>query len=609
VPTIQTKDGEGNELLDVDEPAPLLFRCIRCRQSVHYEHLPDPFGATSTYSLAALAAEYQRTWHCHLCQQWPEGVDKIIAWRPSPPDANEEPREPGELPRWRDRLPREYLVKFRDQSFRHVTWVPHAWMQTVAHQKLRNFLEKGPQLDLVTDATLAAGGDKMIAPTIMDVIDDDDRGRHFGQVAELDALWEGHGPPPDDTAEESIPIEWSTVDRLLDVYLIPPKKRAKRGRVMSVESEEDERLPDLKDGVKPAKEYLVDLAAWERDAGRELDEEDDADEIAPMVTWFYAKWQDVQYDQSCWDTPVKSDDRRYPAFKSALSRLLAARRVRIPILNSRQVAVREDRAAELAEEEPPSERPDCVSGGDLMSFQIEGFQWLLYKHWSREGCILADDMGLGKTVQVASFLGYLCSEHKTYPHLVVVPNSTITNWVREFEKWVPHVRVVPYYGVRSSRQIINKYELYHLGKQNKAEGLKAHVVLTTYDTVSGSEFRLFNQIPRWETVIVDEGQRLKADSSLMFTKLKQLNAVHRVLLTGTPLNNNLRELFNLLHFIDPANFTNLAELEERFEELNEGLVQELHDMLKPYILRRIKANVLKLPPKVEIIVPCSMTPA
>jgi SNF2 family DNA or RNA helicase len=168
---------------------------------------------------------------------------------------------------------------------------------------------------------------------------------------------------------------------------------------------------------------------------------------------------------------------------------------------------------------------------------------------------------------------------------------------------------VPYYGVRSSRQITNKYELYHLGKQNKAEGLKAHVVLTTYDTVSGSEFRLFNQIPRWETVIVDEGQRLKADSSLMFTKLKQLNAVHRVLLTGTPLNNNLRELFNLLHFIDPANFTNLAELEERFEELNEGLVQELHDMLKPYILRRIKANVLKLPPKVEIIVPCSMTPA
>jgi len=134
-------------------------------------------------------------------------------------------------------------------------------------------------------------------------------------------------------------------------------------------------------------------------------------------------------------------------------------------------------------------------------------------------------------------------------------------------------------------------------------------VLSTYDTVTGSEFRLFNNIPRWETVIVDEGQRLKSDSSLMFNKLKKLNAVHRVLLTGTPLNNNLRELFNLLNFIDPENFTDLQALEERFEALNESLVLELHNMLKPYILRRIKSQVLKLPPKVEIIVPTSMTPA
>lgn len=82
-----------------------------------------------------------------------------------------------------------------------------------------------------------------------------------------------------------------------------------------------------------------------------------------------------------------------------------------------------------------------------MPFQVEGFQWLLYKHFKREGCILADDMGLGKTIQVSSFLGYLASDKiKIYPSLVIVPNSTITNWVREFEKWVPHVRVVPYYG-------------------------------------------------------------------------------------------------------------------------------------------------------------------
>lgn len=101
---------------------------------------------------------------------------------------------------------------------------------------------------------------------------------------------------------------------------------------------------------------------------------------------------------------------------------------------------------------------------------------------------------------------------------------------------------------------------------------------------------------------------MKSDSSLIFARLKQLHSVFRVLLTGTPLNNNLRELFNLLNFLDPDKFRALRELEARFENLNEGLLGELHDLISPYILRRIKRDVLKLPPKVEIIVPIAMTP-
>lgn len=119
---------------------------------------------------------------------------------------------------------------------------------------------------------------------------------------------------------------------------------------------------------------------------------------------------------------------------------------------------------------------------------------------------------------------------------------------------------------------------------------------------------MFKAIPRWESVIVDEGQRMKSDSSLLFARLKQVHSVFRVLLTGTPLNNNLRELFNLLNFLDPDTFRALKELESRFENLNEGLLTELHDLISPYILRRIKRDVLKLPPKVEIIVPIAMTP-
>lgn len=115
-------------------------------------------------------------------------------------------------------------------------------------------------------------------------------------------------------------------------------------------------------------------------------------------------------------------------------------------------------------------------------------------------------------------------------------------------------------------------------------------------------------VPRWESVIVDEGQRAKSDASLIFARLKQLRSVFRVLLTGTPLNNNLRELFNLLNYLDPEQFRALKELEARFENLNEGLLTELHELISPYILRRIKRDVLKLPPKVEIIVPIAMTP-
>ena len=91
---------------------------------------------------------------------------------------------------------------------------------------------------------------------------------------------------------------------------------------------------------------------------------------------------------------------------------------------------------------------------------------------------------------------------------------------------------------------------------------------------------------------------VKNDKSLLFTKLNELKAKHRVIMTGTPLNNNIRELFNLMNFLDPDVWNDLSALEARYSELNEELIQELHDKLKPYILRRTKADVLKLPPKV-----------
>ncbi|WVF69124.1 hypothetical protein IAT40_003898 [Kwoniella sp. CBS 6097] len=647
---------DGVEKMDVDktdeEEKPPMFRCLRCKQCVHYEHLEIPRSLGDSPRLAEIANHYQsrsgegEAWFCHQCREWIWTVDIIIAWRPSPAEAVESALDEDEKANWKDALPREYLVKWTNRGFRHVTWVPHAWLQITTAAKLRNFLEKGPSLDLVTDETLAARGDEMEQPTIANVTAEEDRSTSKrthprDDEGKKEKQWVGIGPGPEKDAEGSLPIEWSTVDRVLDIMLLPPstvkgkgkpvQRRGQRITSASVSvsdsargspapAEEGEPAAGdplnpaedmradlgLKDGAQPPKDMMVDIDSWEGRTGRELDE-NDVDEIAGLVTWCFVKWDDLQYDQSTWDTPPPTSSPLYPAFKRALGRYLQARNIEIPVLTPTACKRRDDGAAQIYV--PPKEQPDCIVGGKLMPFQMEGFQWLLYKHFKRESCILADDMGLGKTIQIASVLGYLgSSTYSIYPCLVVVPNSTITNWVREFEKWVPHMRVVPYYGESASRKIISKYELYHKGQQGKAEGLKAHVVLTTYDMITSSEFKVFRGIPRWETLCIDEGQRLKSDGSLIFNRLKTLNSVHRVLLTGTPLNNNLRELFNLLNFLDPATFSDLYDLEKRFENLNETLVQELHEMIKPYILRRIKADVLKLPPKIEIIVPISLSP-
>ncbi|ORX37279.1 SNF2 family N-terminal domain-domain-containing protein [Kockovaella imperatae] len=628
-----TANGDADEAENSPEAeAALMFRCVRCKLACHYLHHCSASEVGVDSSLARKASWYQETprqWTCHQCRDWIWPVDIICAWRPSPADAVEPELDgdDGEPPSYKDALPREYLVKWAGRGFRHVTWIPHAWAIANAPQKLRHFLEKGPALDLVTDETLAARGDDMAQPTISSILAEDDKVKGDQKHSHGAREWKGYGPPPDKNAESSIPTEWCTIDRVLDVMLLPPKKKRKptkinrSKRILSASATpepevEATTLSPRPDGVNPPEEEKMEIDEWEERSGRSLQPED-ADEIAGLITWCFVKWDDLQYDQcelrtltsysATWDTPPPVDSPLYPAFKRALKRFLGARLVDLPVLSASEIKQREMAAGSMTK--PPETQPSCIVGGTLMPFQLQGFQWLLYKHFKRESCILADDMGLGKTIQIASLLGYLgSSQLQIYPCLVLVPNSTITNWVREFEKWVPHIQVVPYYGEAASRKIISKYELYHKGLQGEAHGLRAHVVLTTYDMITGSEFRVFGGIPRWEVLCVDEGQRLKSDNSLIFNRLKTLNSVHRILLTGTPLNNNLRELFNLLNFLDKETFRHLQDLEARFQDLDEAKVTELHEMIKPYILRRIKADVLKLPPKIEIIVPISLAP-
>lgn len=141
--------------------------------------------------------------------------------------------------------------------------------------------------------------------------------------------------------------------------------------------------------------------------------------------------------------------------------------------------------------------------------------------------------------------------HQANPVLVVVPNSTITNWVREFERWAPELRVVPFYGEAKARDIIKRYELFHHHQKPRTTGAKFHVLVTTYEMITNPrEFTpVFKNVPRWEILVVDEGQRresnlmcspkvivngapVKSDDSMIFKKLKELNTIHRVIMTG-----------------------------------------------------------------------------
>jgi hypothetical protein len=208
-------------------------------------------------------------------------------------------------------------------------------------------------------------------------------------------------------------------------------------------------------------------------------------------------------------------------------------------------------------------------------------------------------MGLGKTIQIISYFSVLFQKYKIFPFICVVPNSTATNWIREFQKWAPEMTVVPFFGSATSRKLALDNEIFDV-KGN----IKCHVVIATYE--SSMEFSRLHRVP-WAVMVVDESQRLKNDESLLFRTLKTFDVDQKTLLTGTPLQNDLRELFNIMNFIQPKEFHGTEAKD--YIDMTTANVEELHNRLRPHLLRRTKEEVLKtLPPKYELIVPLSMTP-
>ncbi|RZC42894.1 SWI/SNF-related matrix-associated actin-dependent regulator of chromatin subfamily A containing DEAD/H box 1 -like protein [Asbolus verrucosus] len=254
----------------------------------------------------------------------------------------------------------------------------------------------------------------------------------------------------------------------------------------------------------------------------------------------------------------------------------------------------------------------------LTNYQMVGLNWLAVLHAQRVNGILADEMGLGKTVQVIAFLAYLKETGQAQnTHLVVVPSSTLDNWRSEFTRWCPELRVFMYYGSTEERRLF---------RVDFAKGILADfdVILTTYTLVGNSpeERKMFRVTPM-HYVIFDEAHMLKNMNTQRYENLIRINAKHRILLTGTPLQNNLLELMSLLIFVMPKMFAektddlkSLFQKNSKTKQTDDSLpafereqIEQAKRIMKPFVLRRLKCDVLQdLPKKIDHVIRVPMAP-
>ncbi|XP_046457073.1 lymphoid-specific helicase-like [Daphnia pulex] len=266
--------------------------------------------------------------------------------------------------------------------------------------------------------------------------------------------------------------------------------------------------------------------------------------------------------------------------------------------------------------------PDLFEGGTMRGYQMEGFQWLVSLYENGMNGILADEMGLGKTVQCISLVAHLMGKGVTGPFLVCAPLSTLTNWVAEFKRFTPRIPVVLYHGSQEKRDEIFG-EIKQKFKIPGIDGVKFYpVVITSFEVVI-RETKSLGRL-QWRYIIVDEGHRLKNHQCRLVQELKKYPSNNRLLMTGTPLQNNLSELWSLLHFLLPEIFDDLdvftswfrveefqgSDTDHKIVELErkENVLSMLHQILSPFLLRRLKTDVdLEIPKKKELIVYCPMS--
>uniref|UniRef100_A0A8C6X8M6 Chromodomain helicase DNA binding protein 1 n=1 Tax=Naja naja TaxID=35670 RepID=A0A8C6X8M6_NAJNA len=311
---------------------------------------------------------------------------------------------------------------------------------------------------------------------------------------------------------------------------------------------------------------------------------------------YYCKWQGLPYSECSWEDGALIAKK----FQSCIDEYFSRNQSKTTPFKDCKVLKQRPRFVAL------KKQPNYIGGHEnleLRDYQLNGLNWLAHSWCKGNSCILADEMGLGKTIQTISFLNYLFHEHQLYgPFLLVVPLSTLTSWQREIQTWAPQMNAVVYLGDITSRNVIRTHEWMH----PQTKRLKFNILLTTYEILLKDKSFLGGL--NWAFIGVDEAHRLKNDDSLLYKTLIDFKSNHRLLITGTPLQNSLKELWSLLHFIMPEKFSSWEDFEEEHGKGREFGYASLHKELEPFLLRRVKKDVEKsLPAKVEQILRMEMS--
>uniref|UniRef100_A0A8C7WLQ4 Chromodomain helicase DNA binding protein 7 n=1 Tax=Oncorhynchus mykiss TaxID=8022 RepID=A0A8C7WLQ4_ONCMY len=326
---------------------------------------------------------------------------------------------------------------------------------------------------------------------------------------------------------------------------------------------------------------------------RVLDVSESTDENGEPVKLYLVKWCSLPYEDITWELKADIDQAKIDEYEAVAARQPETKRVERPPTENWQKS--------------ESSR-DYKNDNALRDYQLEGVNWLLFNWYNTRNCILADEMGLGKTIQSITFLYEIYLKGIHGPFLVIAPLSTIPNWEREFRTWT-ELNVIVYHGSQASRKTIQAYEMNYRDVQGRVikGAYKFHAVITTFEMILTDcpELRSVS----WRCVVIDEAHRLKNRNCKLLEGLKMMDMEHKVLLTGTPLQNTVEELFSLLNFLEPERFPSENTFMQEFGDLKtEEQVQKLQAILKPMMLRRLKEDVEKnLAPKEETIIEVELT--